>query len=114
LVSLIPAVILLLGPLWEKILNPQFVSSIKRLLEFLFSPTVSMQTLTILFGLVPCAVGVAIFVVQAGIGFNLHAQAMKPIYLPRGLGEAVTFLRKTQDKQRSDPSIEMDEAKQEP
>lgn len=114
LVSLVPAVILLLGPLWEKILNPLFISSIKQLLESPFSPMVSMQTLTILFGLVPCAVGIAIFLVQTGIGFNLHGQAMKPIYLPRGLGEAVTFLRKTQDKQRSDPSIEMDEAKQEP
>jgi glycosyltransferase involved in cell wall biosynthesis len=114
LVSLVPAVILLLEPLWEKILNPSFISSIKLLLESTFSPMFSMQTLTMFFGLVPCAVGVAIFVVQAGIGFNLHGQGTKPIYLPRGLGEAVTFLRKTQDKQRGDASIEMDEAKLNP
>jgi hypothetical protein len=111
LVSLIPAVILLLGPLWENILNPLFISSIKDLIESPFSSAVSMQTLTLLFGLVPCAVGVIIFVFQAGIGFNLHCQAMKSIYLPRGLGEAVTFIRKTQDKQRSDASMDVDEAK---
>jgi glycosyltransferase involved in cell wall biosynthesis len=117
LVSLIPAVILLLEPLWRTILKPEFTLLIEQALKEFdapFSSVVSMQTLTMLFGLVPCAVGIAIFVIQTGIGFNLHCQAMKPIYLPRGLGEAVTFLRKTQDKQRSDPSMEMDEAKQEP
>ncbi len=114
LVSLIPALILLLEPLWRTILNPSFVSSVEQLLNASIaplSPMVSMQMLGLLFGLVPCAVGIVVFVFQSGIGFNLHGQAMKPVYLPRGLSEAVTFLRKTQDKQRGDASIEIDEPK---
>jgi len=112
--SFVPAVILLLEPLWRTILKSSFISSIEQLLNAFaahFSPMVSQQTILVLFGLVPCVVGLAVFVLQSGIGFNLYGQGMRPIYLPHGLGEAVTFIRKTQDKQRSDVPIEVDEVK---
>jgi len=114
LASSVPAVILLLEPLWRNILKSSFISSIEALLNSLAEQSpqlISQQTLTMLFGLVPCAIGLAIFALQARTGFNLYGQGMKPIYLPHGLGEAVTFIRKIQDKQRSDSPIEVDEAK---
>jgi len=112
--SFVPTVTVLLEPLWRTILKSSFISSIEQSLNTLaaHSPQlISQQTLTMLFGLVPCAIGLAIFGLQARIGFNLYGQGMKPIYLPHGLGEAVTFIRKIQDKQRSDSPIEVDEAK---
>jgi len=106
----VPTLIVLLEPLWRAILKPTFISAVE---QFLISLTaaapslVSPQTLAFLFGLVPYAIGLAAFAVEARVGFNLYGQAMKPIYLPHRFGEVVTFIRKVQDKQKN--ALQMDE-----
>jgi hypothetical protein len=52
----------------------------------------------LLVGLVPFIIGAGAFVYEARAGFNLHVLGAKPVYLPRRLGEVITFVRKVQDE----------------
>jgi hypothetical protein len=59
----------------------------------------SVQTVLVLFWLVPLLSGLGAFVLQARIGFNLYTSTIKPVYLPYKFSEVVTFVRKVQDRQ---------------
>lgn len=114
LVSSALPLLLLLEPLWRTILNPSFTSAVEQLLDALAAPLypmISPQEIAILLGSIPCFVGLAIFALETGIGCNLYGLGMKPIYLPHRLGEAVAFIRKTQERQRRSEPFEPDVAK---
>jgi glycosyltransferase involved in cell wall biosynthesis len=109
--GLIPALIVLLEPLWRTILKTSFVSGMEQLLNSLIAAApwlASPQTLAVLISIVPYAISLAAFLLEARVGFNLHIQGMKPIYLPHKLREVVTFIRKIQDKQRNAPRVTPD------
>jgi D-inositol-3-phosphate glycosyltransferase len=102
--GLTPTLIVLLDPLWRTIFKPSFISGIEQLLNGLVAAVPwlsSPQTLAVLFGIVPFAISLVAFGLEARIGFNLYGQGMKPIYLPHKLREVVTFIRKIQDKQQN-------------
>jgi len=104
--GLIPALIVLLEPLWRTILKTSFISGIEQLLNNLIATVpwlASPQTLAVLIGIVPYAISLVAFLLEARVGFNLYIQGMKPIYFPHGLKEVMTFIRKIQDKQQNAP-----------
>ena len=109
--GLIPALIVLLEPLWRTILKTSFISGIEQLLNNLIAAApwlASPQTLAVLIGIVPYAISLVAFGLEARVGFNLHIQGMKPIYFPHKLKEVVTFIRKIQDKQQNAPRVTPD------
>jgi len=111
--SFVPAALVLLEPLWRTILQPSFISSIEQMLNLFlayFPQLLSQQNLAALFALAPLAVGLVAFGLQARSGFNLFGLGSKPVYVPHGFGEAVTFIRKVQDK-RHDSQMDMPEIK---
>jgi len=111
----VPTLIVLLEPLWRTILKSTLISTIEQLLNALVVAVpqlISPQTVTVLFMLVPFAISVAEFGVQARTGFNLYGSGMKPIYVPHGFSEAVTFLRKVQDKEQN--ALQSDECEAKP
>jgi hypothetical protein len=59
----------------------------------------SVQTVLLLFSLVPLLSCLGAFALQARIGFNLYTSTIKPVYLPHKFSEVVTFVRKIQDRQ---------------
>lgn len=104
LAGLLPAFILLLEPLWRFIFKPSFISSIQTVANSIITAVpqlVSIQTLMILIGLIPCLAGIATFALQARTGFNLHGSGIKLAYLPHGFREAIAFIRNVQDKQNT-------------
>jgi len=112
--GLLPALIIVLEPLWRAILKTAFISTIEELLGSVMTVIpqfVSPHTLTILLALIPCLIGLGAFVVQARIGFNLYGLGLKPIYLPHGFREVVAFIRKVQDRQQDALQLESLEAK---
>ncbi len=104
----IPAFLVLLEPFWRIALKESFVSGIE---EFAASvSTVIPQfaggsTMMVIFAGIPCLVGLGIFALNARTGFNLYVSKDQPIYLPHGLGEIVTFLRRFQDSQENNVRI---------
>jgi glycosyltransferase involved in cell wall biosynthesis len=102
LAGFLPTLILLLEPLLRTILKDTFISAIEELLGSvamaipIFS---SVQTVLILFSLVPLLSGLGAFALQARIGFNLYTSTIKPVYLPHKFSEVVTFVRKVHDRQ---------------
>lgn len=99
--------ILLFEPLWRSILEPTFISAVEGLVSSLMSSIiaavpqfVSPQAVMVLFDLVPCLVGLGVFVLQARKGFNLQGSGTKPVYLPHGFREVIAFIRNVQDKQQ--------------
>ena len=102
LAGFLPTLILLLEPLLRTILKDTFISATEELLGSvamaipIFS---SVQTVLILFSLVPLLSGLGAFALQARIGFNLYTSTIKPVYLPHKFSEVVTFVRKVHDRQ---------------
>ena len=102
LAGFLPTLILLLEPLLRTILKDTFISAMEELLGSvataipIFS---SIQTVLILFSLVPLLSGIGAFALQARIGFNLYTSTIKPVYLPHKFSEVVTFVRKVHDRQ---------------
>ncbi len=96
--------ILSLEPLWGTpyYLGTGFISVIEESVNSLITSIPQLgspENLMILVAIIPMLVGLGAFVIQAGIGFNLHGSRTKPIYLPRRFSEVVTFIRSIQDKQ---------------
>ena len=102
LAGFLPALIILLEPLWRLILKETFTLAVQSLLTYVAQPIyafISPQTLLLLVALIPSVIGGGAFVYEAQTGFNLHVPGAKPVYLPRRLGEVITFVRKLQDEQ---------------
>lgn len=97
----LPTLILLLEPLLRTVLRDTFISAVEELLGSvaLAIPFSSVQTVLILFSLVPLLSGLGAFALQARIGFNLYTSTIKPVYLPHKFSEVVTFVRKVHDRQ---------------
>ena len=102
LAGFLPTLILLLEPLLRTVLRDTFISAVEELLGSVamaipvFS---SVQTVLVLFWIVPLLSGLGTFALQARIGFNLYTSTIKPVYLPHRFGEVVTFVRKVHDRQ---------------
>lgn len=102
LAGLLPALTLLLEPLWRAILKDTFISTMEKMLVSVTKTIdLSTQTLMILLVFVPMLTGSVIFALQARTGFNLHGLETKPVYIPHKFGEVVTFIRNVQDKQQN-------------
>jgi D-inositol-3-phosphate glycosyltransferase len=102
--GLIPAFVILLGPLWRAIFQASFVLTVEKWIDSIVvaAPQLgSSENLMILIAVVPAIIALGAFTVQSGAGFNLHGSRTKPIYLPRRFGEVVSFIRSIQDKQAS-------------
>jgi D-inositol-3-phosphate glycosyltransferase len=98
----LPMLILLLDPLWRAILKATFVSTIEEWVNSVITAVpqlASPENLMILVAVIPMLIAVGAFALQSGTGFNVHGSRTKPIYLPRGFGEVITFIRGIQDKQ---------------
>jgi len=98
----LPMFILLLDPLWRTVLKGAFISNLEEIVNSViraFPQLASPENLMVLIAVIPLLIAVSAFVVQSGTGFNLHGSRTKPIYLPRGFGEVVAFIRGIQDKQ---------------
>jgi hypothetical protein len=96
----LPALILLLEPLWRAILKNTFISVIEEWVNSIIAATpqlASPQNLMILVAVIPMLIGLGAFALQARTGFNLHASRTKPVYLPHGFSEVVAFIRDIQD-----------------
>jgi len=102
LAGLLPALTLLLEPLWRAILKDTFISTMEKMLVSVTKTIdLSTQTLTMLLVFVPVLMGLMIFALQARTGFNLHGLETKPVYIPHKFGEVVTFIRNVQDTQQN-------------
>ncbi len=113
LAGFLPAFILLLEPMWRAILKPSFISAIQTAADSIIiaiPQLVSIQALMLLTALIPCIAGIATFALQARTGFNLHGSGIRPVYLPHGFRETITFIRNVQDKQDT-PYTEKTETK---
>jgi hypothetical protein len=60
----------------------------------------STQMLMVLVTGIPMLIGLATFALQARTGFNLHGPGTRPVYLPNGLREVITYVRNVQDIQK--------------
>lgn len=100
-VGFLPALMIVLEPLWRAIFQPTFISAIETTVAFAMSTVpllASLQVLIFLVAVIPCLLGLTAFVLQARNGFSLHASGIKPMYLPRGFRDAIAFVRNVQDK----------------
>jgi len=91
-----------LGPIFSRV----FISKIEALIRLLlsgvalkFAPPEALQNILPLIPLLPLLVSAVVFAAQARVGFALHGQGIKPLYLPYKFHEAITFIRSIQDKQ---------------
>lgn len=103
LAGFMPALVILLEPLWRLILKETFISGAQNLLISAtqsISTFISPQILLLLVALIPSIIGAGAFVYEGRTGFNLYVLGAKPVYLPRRLGEVITFVRKLQDEQQ--------------
>jgi len=104
LAGLLPALVILLQPLWQLILKDTFISTAQNVWNFTtqsVSAFVSPQMFLWLVALVPFIIGAGAFIYEARAGFNLFVSGAKPVYLPRRLGEVIPFVRNRQDEQKS-------------
>lgn len=101
IVGFLPALISMLEPAWRVLLDSSFVSAVEGgLLELALSvPFATPQVLLILLSSASAAVGIVAFSFRSRTGFSLCIEGMKPVYLPRELGEVITFLRDQQNEQ---------------
>ena len=102
IVGFLPMFVLLLDPLWRVVLQDGFISIAEEwvnLIIMAIPQLASPDNLMLLIGMIPMLIAMGIFIVQSGTGFNLHGSRTKPIYLPSGFGEVVTFIRGIQDRQ---------------
>jgi len=102
LAGFLPAIILLLEPMWRAILKPSFISAVQTAANSIITvvPQLgSIQALMLLIALIPCLAGITAFALEARSGFNLHGSGTRLAYIPHGFREAITFIRNVQDKQ---------------
>jgi glycosyltransferase involved in cell wall biosynthesis len=101
----VPALIILLDPLWRAVLQASFVSVIERWVNsiVLAIPQLgSVGNLMSVVAVAPMFVALGVFIIQSGSGFNLHGSQTRPIYLPRRFGEVISFIRSIQERQTED------------
>ena len=99
----LPALIVILEPLWRSIFKTTFISAVETTVALVMAAIpqlASPQILMMLVALIPFLLGLTVFALQARTGFNLQALGIKPVYLPRGFREAIAFVRNVQDKQQ--------------
>jgi len=100
--GLLPALTILLEPLWRLVFKTTFISAIEGLVNSLIAAVPQLgspQALMILVASLPCLTGLATFGLQARKGFNLQGSGIKPVYLRHEFHEVITFIRSVQDKQ---------------
>jgi D-inositol-3-phosphate glycosyltransferase len=90
----LPALIYLLAPLWQITLSGEFLLAIAGISSLV--NLVPLALPAILFA--PMLVGLSGFVIQSRTGFNLCGTGTKPVYLPFGFKEVITFVRQIQDQ----------------
>lgn len=103
LIGFLPAIVLLLEPLWRFILKDTFVSAAESLLGLItqsVSAVMSPHTFLYLLAIIPALIGLVFFALDSRVGFNIHVMGAKPVYLPHRLGEVISFRRGLQEKQR--------------
>ena len=107
--GLLPAMILLLEPLWRFVLKPTFISTIEELVGSavaMLPQLMSPQILALVIAVGPLLASLALFAVQARTGFNLCGSGIKPVYVPRGFREVISFIRNVQNQQQIPLAIE--------
>ncbi len=97
--GLLPALTILLEPLWHVALNSNFLLAVKNLFSTL---TLNSQTVLAVVALAPIGLGMALFAILSRTCFNLHTRDANPIFLPHSLKDVVTFVRQVQDGQEQD------------
>ena len=100
--TLVLLIIFSLGPQWPSILENTFISTVEESINSVITmiPQLgSKENLIILAATIPILAALGAFAFQSRTGFNLHGSRTKPIYLPHGFSEVVTFIRNVQDKQ---------------
>jgi D-inositol-3-phosphate glycosyltransferase len=103
LIGFLPAIIILLEPLWRFILKETFVSNVESLLALItqsISAVVPPHAFLYLLALIPAFVGLVFFALESRVGFNIHVMGAKPVYLPHRLGEVISFRRGLQEKRQ--------------
>jgi len=101
--------ILLLEPLWRFVLKPTFISTIEELVGSavaMLPQLMSPQILALVIAVGPLLASLALFAVQARTGFNLCGSGIKPVYVPRGFREVISFIRNVQNQQQIPLAIE--------
>ena len=101
--GLLPTFIVALEPLWRSILRPEFLSAMESVgssLVRMVPQLGSTQILMVLVTAIPLLIGLASFALQAKTGFNLYGPRTRPVYLPNGLREVITYIRNVQDLQQ--------------
>jgi D-inositol-3-phosphate glycosyltransferase len=103
LIGFLPAIFVLLEPLWRLILKETFVSVIESLYGLItqsISAVMSPQILQNLLVIIPALIGFALFILNSRAGFNIYVKGAKPVYLPHKLGEVISFRRGLQVRTR--------------
>jgi hypothetical protein len=103
LIGFLPAIIILLEPLWRFILKETFVSTAESLLALItqsISAVIPPHTFLYLLALIPALTGLLFFALDSRVGFNIHVMGAKPVYLPHGLSEVISFRRGLQEKRQ--------------
>ena len=101
----VPALVILLDPLWRAVLQASFVSAMERWVNSVVMaiPQLgSAENLMSIVAVAPMFVALGVFTIQSGSGFNLHGSQTRPIYLPRRFGEVISFIRSIQERQTED------------
>jgi len=101
----VPALVILLDPLWRAVLQASFVSAMERWVNSVVMaiPQLgSAENLMSIVAVAPMFVALGVFTIQSGSGFNLHGSQTRPIYLPRRFGEVISFIRNIQERQTED------------
>jgi D-inositol-3-phosphate glycosyltransferase len=107
LIGFLPAILILLEPLWRSILKETFISTMESLFGFItqsIAGIIPPQIFLYLVTLIPAFVGLVFFAIDSRVGFNIHVMGAKPVYLPHRLSEVISFRRGLQEKlQREKP-----------
>lgn len=101
--GLLPAMIILLEPLWRFVLKETFVSAAETLMDLItgsVSAIMSPQTFILLLASIPSLIGLGVSVFESRVGSNLYVVGAKPVYLPHRLDEVISFTRGLQEKQQ--------------
>jgi glycosyltransferase involved in cell wall biosynthesis len=107
--GLLPALILLLEPMWRFVLKPTFISAIEDMaasIVTMIPQLMSAQILALVVAVGPLIASLALFAVQARTGFNLCGPGIKPVYVPRGFREVISFVRNVQNQRQIPLAIE--------
>jgi len=98
----LPALVILLEPLWRVTLDSGFLLAAENLLSSL---TPFPQMAVLLAALVPIGLSACLFVVQSRTCFNLHGTGTASIFLPYSLKGVVSFVRGVQDQQEQNKPL---------